>query len=178
MNTADYLRRSINFLQESFKVAGEGLSDEQLHYSPDGESHSIAWVMWHASRIEDLFVQRIFQSQPEEWASGGWAARTGLPGKGFGTGQPTAEAKAVRVADRAALTEYQAKVAGLTNAFLDQVAKDGSILEREVKLGERTEQIGESITLHMVTHLNGHRGEVNLLRGEMGFQPVLPNRGG
>jgi len=29
-----------------------------------------------------------------------------------------------------------------------------------------------------VIHLNGHRGEVNLLRGMMGLDPVLLNQGG
>jgi len=178
MSTTGFLTQSITFLQESFRVAPEGLSDEQLHYSPSGESHSIAWVMWHAARIEDFFVQRIFQGLPQAWDTGGWSARTGLPEKGFGTGQATAEAKAVHIADRAAFGEYQAQVAGLTKAYLQRVAADESMLEQEVKLGERTETIGESITLHMITHLNGHRGEVNLLRGEMGFQPVLVNRGG
>lgn len=178
MSATEYMRQSIRFLQESFRTAGEGLSDEQLHYSPEGESHSIAWIMWHAARIEDLFVQRLFQNQPQEWDAGGWAERTALPAKGFGTGQPTPEAKAVRIPDRAAFAEYQAKVAGLTNAFLDRAAADESLLSQEVKVGERTETVGESITLHMITHLNGHRGEVNLLRGEMGFQPVLVNRGG
>src|SRR5579884_106458 len=172
MSTAEYMRQSISFLQESFRSAGDGLTDEQLHWSPEGESHSIAWVMWHAARIEDMFVQRIFQGQPQEWDSGGWAARTGLPEKGFGTGQPTAEAKAVRIADRQAFAEYQAAVARGTNAFLDRGAADEGLLAQEVKLGERTERIGESITLHLITHLNGHRGEVNLLRGEMGFPPV------
>lgn len=178
MSTTDYLRQNIRFLEESFRVAGDGLTDDQLHYSPEGESHSIAWVLWHASRIEDMFFQRIFQGQPEEWAVSDWAARTGLPEKGFGTGQATADAKTMRIADRAAFAEYQKAVAGRTNAFLDTVANDESILQREVKLGERTEKIGESINLHLITHLNGHRGEVNLLRGELGFQPVLPARGG
>ncbi len=74
--------------------------------------------------------------------------------------------------------QYAAKVADLTNAFLDRIEQDESLLAKEVKLGERTETIGESINLHLVTHLNGHRGEVNLIRGTMGFQPVMPNRGG
>jgi len=178
MSTAAYMRQSIAFLQESFRMAPEGLSDEQLHRSLAGESHSVAWVLWHAARIEDLFVQRVFQNQVQEWDAGGWADRTGMPAKGFGTGQATADAKAIRIADRDAFAAYQAQVAGHTDAFLDTVAADDSILSREVKVGERTETIGESINLHMVTHLNGHRGEVNLLRGEMGFQPVLPNRGG
>src|SRR5438552_11314341 len=141
MSTVDYMRQSLRFLQEAFRVAGEGLSDAQLHHSAEGEGHSIAWVQWHAARIEDMFVQRIFRNQQQEWDAGGWAERTGLPAKGFGTGQTTAEAKQVRIADRDAFGAYQSKVAQLTNTFLDEVAADESILSREVKLGERTEQI-------------------------------------
>lgn len=59
-------------------------------------------------------------------------------------------------------------------AFLDSLDDEG--LKREVKLGEKTETIGESINLHLVIHLNGHRGEVNLLRGMQGFDPVLLTR--
>ena len=178
MSTAQYMKQSVRFVQEAFRTAGDGLSDEQLHHSPDGESHSIAWVQWHAARIEDLFIQQIFQQQRSEWETSGWAQRTGLPEKGFGTGQPTAEAKSIRINDRAAFAQYAAKVADLTNAFLDRIEQDESLLAKEVKLGERTETLGESINLHLVTHLNGHRGEVNLIRGTMGFQPVMPNRGG
>ena len=47
-----------------------------------------------------------------------------------------------------------------------------------MKLGERTETLDESINLHLVIHLNGHRGEVNLLRDMLGLDPVLLNQGG
>lgn len=52
-------------------------------------------------------------------------------------------------------------------------------MERSVpRLGERTETVGESVNLHLAIHLNGHRGEINLLRGMMGFEPVLLDQGG
>ncbi len=176
MSAVDDIRKNVAFVGEAFRKAGEGLSDEQLHWSPEGESHSIAWVLWHAARIQDLFVQQIFQGKPAEWDTGGWAEKMGLPAKGFGTGQPTAEAKAVRIGDMAAFRRYADKVIELRDAYLATLAD--ADLTREVKLGERTETLGESINLHMVTHLNGHRGEINMLRGMMGFEPVLPNRGG
>jgi uncharacterized damage-inducible protein DinB len=176
VGTTDYMKQSLRFLHEAFRGAGEGLTDEQLHHSPEGESHSIAWVQWHAARIEDLFIHQIFQKQRPEWETGGWAERTGLPAKGFGTGQPTAEAKALHIADTQAFAEYARRVAELADRFLEQA--DDATLATEVKVGERTETIGESINLHLLTHLNGHRGEVNLIRGSMGFQPVLPGRGG
>ncbi len=93
-----------------------------------------------------------------------------------GTGQSLEEASAVRIESLDAFKEYQSQVASLTDAYLASLTD--ADLEREVKLGERTEKLGESINLHMVIHLNGHRGEVNLLRGIMGFDPVLLNQGG
>ena len=51
-------------------------------------------------------------------------------------------------------------------------------LEREVQLGERTETVGGAILLHLITHLNGHRGEINAIRGMQGLTPVVPSLGG
>lgn len=176
MTAIDFMRQTVGFLHRGFRGAPEGLSDEQLHFIPEGQSHSIAWCMWHAARIEDLFIQQIFQGKRAEFDTGEWAATTGLPAKGFGTGQSLEEASQVRIASREAFAEYQARVAQLTDEYLASLSD--ADLEREVKLGERTEKLGESINLHMVIHLNGHRGEVNLLRGMMGFDPVLLNQGG
>ena len=110
------------------------------------------------------------------WETGGWAEKTGLPEKGFGTGQSTEDAKAITIRALDAFREYQAKVAQLALDYLGTLSE--SDLQREVKLGERTEAMGESINLHLVIHLNGHRGEINLLRGMQGFEPVLLNQGG
>ena len=69
----------------------------------------------------------------------------------------------------------QARVAELSSAYIAGLSDDD--LAREVKLGQRTEALGESINLHLVMHLNGHRGEINLIRGMLGFDPVLLNQG-
>lgn len=176
MSAVDFLKQNIDFIHRSFRMAADGLSPEQVHFVPQGESHSIAWVMWHAARIEDLFFQQVFQGKQQEWEAGGWAERTGLPAQGFGTGQSTEDAKAVRIKDLTAFSEYASRVAELTRQYLDTITD--ADLTREVKLGQRIETLGQSINLHIVTHLNGHRGEVNLIRGMLGLGPVMPNQGG
>ncbi|MCC7362761.1 MAG: DinB family protein [Dehalococcoidia bacterium] len=176
MTAVDFMKQTLDFIHRGFRGAPEGLSDEQLHFVPEGQSHSIAWCMWHAARIEDLFFQQIFQGTKSEFETGGWAAKTGLPEKGFGTGQSTEAAAAVRITSLDAFREYQARVAELATGYLGSLSD--ADLEREVKLGEKTETLGESVNLHLVIHLNGHRGEVNLIRGMMGLDPVLLNQGG
>lgn len=176
MSAVQYMKQSLAFIHGSFRQAAEGLSTEQLHFVPEGESHSIAWIIWHGARVEDLIVQQVLRGQRPEWETGGWAARTGLPEKGFGTGQSAEEARAVRIADLEAFAAYAGQVAAHTQEYLSNLSD--ADLEREVQVGQRTETVGQCITLHLITHLNGHRGEINLLRGMMGFPPVLPGQGG
>lgn len=176
MSALDFMKVNLNFIHNGFRQANENLSDEQVHFVPEGQSHSIAWIMWHDARIEDLFINQLFQGKKPEWETGGWAEKTGLPEKGFGTGQSTEDAATIRIKDMKAWEDYRETVYKQADDFLASITDDD--LTREVKLGEKVEQLGESINLHMVTHLNGHRGEVNLLRGMMGFDPVMPNRGG
>ncbi len=176
MPAVDFMKQTLEFIHRGFRGAPEGLSLDQLHFVPEGQSHSIAWCMWHAARIEDLFFQQLFQGKQVEWETGGWAQRTGLPEKGFGTGQSNEQAHEIHIGNVDEFKAYQAKVAELANDLLGSLT-DGD-LAREVKLGERIETLGESINLHLVIHLNGHRGEVNLLRGMLGFAPVLLNQGG
>lgn len=176
MAAIDFIRDNLTFVHRGFRQAANGLSKDQIHFVPPGQSHSIAWIMWHAARIEDMLIHQVFQAQPAEFKSGGWAAKTGLPEKGFGTGQSTEDAANVHIRDLDAFNEYRETVIGQSDAFLASLTDDD--LTREVQLGEKTETLGESINLHLVTHLNGHRGEVNLLRGMMGFDPVMTNQGG
>jgi uncharacterized damage-inducible protein DinB len=176
VSAVKYMKDSLAFVHNSYRQAGDGLSAEQLHFVPEGESHSVAWIMWHGARVEDLIMQQMIRGVKPEWETGDWAERTGLPAQGFGTGQSTEDARGIRIKDLDAFAGYASAVAAHTQDFLSSASDED--LEREVKLGANTETVGQAITLHLVTHLNGHRGEINLLRGMMGFPPVMNNRGG
>ncbi len=70
-----------------------------------------------------------------------------------------------------AFKEYQDAVWEATENLLNSLSdKD---LERQIESSTGTESIDESITLHMLGHFNGHRGEMNLLRGMQGLDPLL-----
>jgi uncharacterized damage-inducible protein DinB len=176
MGATTAMLQSLDFLHRSFRQAGDGLTPEQMNFVPAGESHSITWVMWHGARVEDLIMQQVIQGNPAIWERDGWAARLGLPAQGFGTGQTTEQAKEIRIRDLGDFSGYADAVATATQDHLGGLSD--ADLERELKVGQRTESVGQCITLHLVTHLNGHRGEINLLRGMLGLPPVLLNQGG
>lgn len=177
MSAVQFIKDSFASIHGSYRDAREGQTVEQMHFVPEGESHSVAWILFHTTRIEDLMINGICQQKPHIFDEGNYAKRIDFPEQGFGTGQTTEEARAVEITDLDAFTEYAEAVYASTNTFLDGMSDD-SELEREVKLGERTETVSDNIRLHLLTHLNGHRGEVNLIRGMQGLPPVMANARG
>ena len=172
MSTAAFIQRSLEFTHAALIDARNG-TDEQLHFVPEHGSHSIAWCLWHTSRIEDLIMSRV-TGEPQVWSEE-WADRTGLPFDGFGAGMSDEDAQQVRVAGIDALGRYQDAVFSRTTEFLAGATEED--LEREIPARTGTETVGEAISLHMMGHFNGHRGEINTLRGMQGMPTVMAAQG-
>lgn len=172
MTTVSFIQRSLTFTHNALIDARNG-TDEELHFVPEQGSHSIAWCLWHTSRIEDLILGRITDENPiwnEEWAG-----KTGLPFDGFGTGMTDGDAQEIHVSDMQAFSDYQDAVFERTERFLANATDEE--LEREIPAREGTETVGEAISLHMMGHFNGHRGEINTLRGMQGLPTVMAAQG-
>ncbi len=173
MSTVDFIKRSLDFAHRALADARDG-TEEQLHFVPEHGSHSIAWCLWHTARVEDLIINgRVRQQQPI-W-NDEWARRTGLPVEGTGNGLSDEEAQQIRISDMEALAEYQEAVWEQTRQFLHTASDED--LERAVPSRTGTESVGEAISLHMLGHFNGHRGEINTLRGMQGMPTVLAVEG-
>ena len=84
-----------------------GLSPEQLAFRPDGQANSIAWLIWHLTRIEDDHLAGAAQTS-QVWTADGWAERFGLPfdDTATGYGQDADAVAAVLVESGELLTEY------------------------------------------------------------------------
>ena len=55
MSTIGFIKRGLDFAHKALADARNG-SDEQLHFVPPNGSHSIAWCLWHTTRVEDLII--------------------------------------------------------------------------------------------------------------------------
>ena len=172
MSTVAFIQHSLEFTHGALIDARNG-SDEQLHFVPEQGSHSIAWCLWHTARVEDLIISRV-SGGAQIWSEE-WAGRSGLPFEGFGTGMSDEDARQVHVADIEALGGYQDAVFERTAEFLANATDED--LEREIPARNGTESVGEAISLHMMGHFNGHRGEINTLRGMQGMPTVMAAQG-
>jgi uncharacterized damage-inducible protein DinB len=130
MNSADLLTDAFNRVQESVHEVVDGLTPDQLALRLAEESNSIAWLIWHLTRIQDDHVAGVAGTE-QVWTSQGWADRFGLPfpPSSTGYGHTPDEVAAVRVDSPDLLTGYYdavheqtlAYVRGLTDDDLDRV---------------------------------------------------------
>jgi hypothetical protein len=78
--------------------AVEGLTQEQLTYRVDPDANTIAWLVWHLTRIQDDHVAGLAGGE-QVWHLDGWVERFGLPfGRdAHGFGHRSADVAAVDV---------------------------------------------------------------------------------
>jgi len=65
-------------VRDALYPAVSGLSRDELAYRPDPEANSIAWLVWHLTRIQDDHISGL-SGGPQVWTTQGWAERFALP---------------------------------------------------------------------------------------------------
>jgi hypothetical protein len=78
MTSIELLVDAFERVRDGVHPAVSGLSTEELAFRPDDESNSIAWLVWHLTRIQDDHVAGVAGS-PQVWIAKGWADRFALP---------------------------------------------------------------------------------------------------
>jgi hypothetical protein len=84
-----------------------GVTDEQMRVRPREDLNSLAWLMWHIARAEDIMVNVILSGRDQVWDQA-WSKRLGVSRPDFGIGMTSPEVTEVtRSVDIAALREYR-----------------------------------------------------------------------
>lgn len=124
MTSTDLLADAFARIREEVHQAVDGLSRQQLAYRVDDAANSIAWLVWHLTRIQDDHVCGA-AGYEQAWTSGSWAERFALPfgpletGYGHGAG----EVAAVQ-ADAELLTAYHDAVFEKTTRYVRTLSGD------------------------------------------------------
>lgn len=100
--------------------AVDGLSVDQLRESPAPGTNSIAWLIWHLTRVQDHHVAELLD-QPQLWVGDGWAPSFGLEPDptNTGYGHSSAQVAAVHPESAAVLLDYVDAVDRRTRGFLE-----------------------------------------------------------
>jgi len=168
-----------------------GISDDQRRLRPGQETNSIAWLVWHMARAEDVVVNLVVVDNGRQVFDEGWARRLGVTRPDIGTGMTGDEVgQLTERLDLAAVRAYRSEVgrrtrevvAALPSPRWDEIVgpadvaranKVGAIGPRAGWLVEAWQNHSRAARLGTVaiTHNALHLGEVDTLKGLLGLGP-------
>jgi hypothetical protein len=124
MDALDFLRvRYEQFHRPMWDELTGGLSDRELRGRPHPRANTIAWLVWHIARVEDLGVNRFVVDGRQVMDRGDWATRMSITRRDVGTGMTDAEVDALSAAiDLTGLRGYWGAVIDGTLAVVDALA--------------------------------------------------------
>jgi hypothetical protein len=130
MDTADLLVDAFGRIRQAVHQAVDGVTAEGLAFRPDGEANSIAWLVWHLTRIQDDHLADV-EGREQVWTKEGWFRRFALPldPSDTGYGHTTDHVAALQIDSGELLTGYYDAVhqetlrylAGLRDPDLDRI---------------------------------------------------------
>ncbi len=155
MNVSELLLEVYARIPPLVGEAVDGLDDAQLTWQPSPGANTIAWLVWHLTRVQDHHVAEILEKE-QVWVSAGWATRCGLEPDPSNTGYghlPT-DVLSVRPDGHRVLVEYldavdqrtSTMISGLADADLDKVVDRR--WDPPVTLGVRLVSIADDCLQH------------------------------
>jgi uncharacterized damage-inducible protein DinB len=167
-----------------------GLRDDQMRSRPYEGSNSIAWLIWHMARCEDM-TSFIIAERRQVLAEGDWLARFNLSRHDIGTGMTDEEVgNFTDEVDLAALKDYYKAVGQRTREVVQSLRpedldetpdsrqlrrvlfEDGTLSENILWVIDEREgrNKGHWLGASGLTHSNLHRGEALTIRGMQGIR--------
>ena len=155
MTSAELLVDMFERIRDDVHGAVRGLTPDQLAVRIDPDANSIAWLVWHLTRIQDDHVAAAARVE-QVWTSAGWVERFGLPFEPGATGyaHSSADVAAVTVSSGDLLPDYHDAVhartirfvEGIADADLDRIVDDS--WDPPVTLGVRLVSVVNDNTEH------------------------------
>ncbi|OBA82785.1 hypothetical protein A9W99_10375 [Mycobacterium sp. 1164966.3] len=120
----ELLRDAFTRLIEHVDDLTDGLSDEVSNYRPTPEANTIAWLIWHSARVQDIQLADIAGVE-QVWTRDGWVDRFGLdlPRNDTGYGHSPEDVAKVR-ASAELLSGYYHAVHELSLEYATKVTAD------------------------------------------------------
>jgi hypothetical protein len=165
-----------------------GVSDDQMRVRPREDLNSIAWILWHISRAEDIILNPVLAGRSQV-LDDAWVKRLGITRRDFGIGMSSAEVwELTSKIDVGAVREYRDAVGRRTREIVEgfrpedwQGLSEAAGAERaaaEGAFGARAEQLAKAFTGRprsmllsgiALFHPSGHLGEATTVRSAGGF---------
>lgn len=162
MEAKELLLRSLEESQGFLAKALDGLTQEEIAWRPKAECNSIAFILWHLIRVEDIWVNRVIQRQNEVYEAEGWQEKLGTPAKESGYRYTKEQLQAWPVPKLEVLRGYADSVREKTTILLQSITPKK--LSEVARTDPSPDTIG-AILGHLITEIALHIGQIAYLRG-------------
>ncbi len=165
MSAADISKGTLERNWGMVDRALDGLGDEAWNAQPNDQSNSIAWLLWHMTRVVDAIVNERIRSLPQLWVQDAWHEKCGM-GADVGTGQGMSaeDVAAWQAPSREALTGYYEAIKDCAREWLGSVTDED--LAGTITVGNAAEPRPVADMLGTVVYDNTvHGGQIAYLRG-------------
>ena len=163
MEATEVILRSLEQSQEYMTGALDGLTPEEVAWSPGAECNSIGFILWHVIRVEDFFVNTMFQHENEIYEAEGWRDKMGTPAEGTGARYTVEQLQSWPVPKLADLLAYAKSVRSKTLAFIKSVTPE-KLAETVIRPNRPPETVDQRLG-HITTEIAMHTGQIAYLRG-------------
>lgn len=159
----------ISSLQSNWDMVDSALADlddANLARRPSDQCNSVAWILWHMSRVLDTFIHTRIQDLPQLWIRDGWHQKYGMGGdpEDRGVGWTTQQVAAWRAPNRELMLGYYQAVKVDAQDYLSSLTKDD--LERRMVIPPVPEPRSVADAVGQVIWDNvAHGGQIAYLRG-------------
>ena len=162
MDEKEIIKASLAESWDFMRWSVDGLTKEEISVSARPECNSIAFILWHMTRAEDIWINRVILEVEEIYESSHWREKLGTPAGDSGFRYTVEQLQAWPVPEADLLVGYAEDVRKMTLNYLDTVPRE--------KLADKISFLGKSSTIgdilaHMITEIALHAGQVAYLRG-------------
>ena len=139
----------------------DGLTREEITWTPAPHSNSLAFILWHVTRSEDFWINEVINKSNSIYEKEGWREKMGTPADG-GTAYTKEQLHSWPIPNLDVLREYAQAVRDSTLELLDSVtAEDLTVVPQP----EYPDNSVGNILAHTITEIALHVGQIDYLRG-------------
>ena len=167
----------------------EELTEEQLRLRPEPGLNSLAWLLWHMARTEDVVMNLLVAGQPQVLQDGDWLHRLHVARSDIGTGAGDADVARISASvDIPSLLAYRLAVGCRTRDIIrtlqpeslmepvpasriDDLLAAGALIDDAHSLAEfwRGKTTAYLLAMPATGHNLAHLGEAMSIRGRLGL---------
>ena len=144
----------------------EGLDEAAMVRQPSDQCNSAAWILWHMTRVVDMFIHTRLRSIPQLWTQDGWHEKFHMPedGEDRGVGWTAEQVAAWTPPSKAEQLGYYAAVKSAAKSYLESLTV--ADLEKQLVVPPVAEPRSVAMLLGQFTWDNiAHGGQIAYLRG-------------